>query len=91
MLAGPLTRVMAGGPGPVAEAAEQWLRVASPGLPLLLVALAGNGWLRGVQELRRPMVFVLAGSLVSLVLCPLLVHTAGLGLVGSAVANLAGQ
>ncbi|GAB4080042.1 MATE family efflux transporter [Modestobacter muralis] len=91
LLAGPLTRVMAGGPGPVAEAAEQWLRVASPGLPLLLVALAGNGWLRGVQELRRPMVFVLAGSLVSLVLCPLLVHTAGLGLVGSAVANVAGQ
>jgi putative MATE family efflux protein len=91
LLAGPLTRLMAGGAGPVADAAEQWLRVASPGLPLLLVALAGNGWLRGVQELRRPMVFVLAGSLVSLVLCPLLVHTAGLGLVGSAVANLAGQ
>jgi putative MATE family efflux protein len=91
LLAGPLTRLMAGGAGPVAEAAEQWLRVASPGLPLLLVALAGNGWLRGVQELRRPMVFVLAGSLVSLVLCPLLVHTAELGLVGSAVANLAGQ
>ena len=91
LLAGPLTRVMAGGAGPVAEAAEQWLRVASPGLPLLLVALAGNGWLRGVQELRRPMVFVLAGSLVSLVLCPLLVHAAGLGLVGSALANLVGQ
>ena len=91
LLAGPLTRLMAGGAGPVAEAAEQWLRVASLGLPLLLVALAGNGWLRGVQELRRPMVFVLAGSLVSLVLCPLLVHTAELGLVGSAVANLAGQ
>ena len=91
LLAGPLTRLMAGGPGPVADAAEEWLRVASPGLPLLLLALAGNGWLRGVQELRRPMAFVLAGSLVSLVLCPLLVHTAGLGLVGSAVANLVGQ
>jgi putative MATE family efflux protein len=91
VLAGPLTRLLAGGAGPVAEAAEQWLRVASPGLPLLLVALAGNGWLRGVQELRRPVGYVLAGSLVSLVLCPLLVHTAGLGLVGSAVANLAGQ
>jgi putative MATE family efflux protein len=34
---------------------------------------------------------VLAGSLVSLVLCPLLVHPVGLGLVGSAIANLAGQ
>ncbi|MCW2574775.1 MAG: dinF, partial [Modestobacter sp.] len=91
VLAGPLTRLLAGGAGPVAEAAEQWLRVASPGLPLLLVALAGNGWLRGVQDLRRPVGYVLAGSLISLVLCPLLVHVAGLGLVGSALANLAGQ
>jgi putative MATE family efflux protein len=91
LLAGPLTRLLAGGAGPVADAGEQWLRVASPGLPLLLVALAGNGWLRGVQELRRTMGNVLAGSGVGVVLCPLLVHPAGLGLVGSAVANVAGQ
>ena len=90
-LAGPLTRALAGGAGPVAEAGEQWLRIASLGMPLLLVSLAGNGWLRGVQELRRPMVYVLAGSLLSLVLCPVLVHPAGLGLPGSAVANVAGQ
>jgi putative MATE family efflux protein len=91
LLAGPLTRLLAGGPGPVAEAGEQWLRVAAFGAPLLLISLAGNGWLRGVQELRRPVRYVLAGSLLSLVLCPLLVHPAGLGLVGSAVANVAGQ
>jgi putative MATE family efflux protein len=35
--------------------------------------------------------FVVAGSLTSVVLCPLLVHVAGWGLVGSAVANVAGQ
>jgi putative MATE family efflux protein len=35
--------------------------------------------------------YVLAGSLVSLVLCPLLVHPVGLGLVGSAIANVSGQ
>ncbi|WP_116453201.1 MATE family efflux transporter [Blastococcus litoris] len=91
LLAGPLTRLLAGGGGAVAEAGEQWLRVASLGAPLLLVSLAGNGWLRGVQELQRPVRYVLAGSLLSLVLCPLLVHPAGLGLVGSAVANVAGQ
>ena len=91
LLAGPLTRRLAGGGGAVAEAGEQWLRIASFGLPLLLIALAGNGWLRGVQELRRPMAYVLAGSLVSLVLCPMLVHPAGMGLAGSAVANLVGQ
>ncbi|SOD92868.1 MATE family efflux transporter [Blastococcus haudaquaticus] len=91
VLAGPLTRLLAGSPGAVAEAGEQWLRVASLGAPLLLVSLAGNGWMRGVQELRRPVRYVLAGSLLSLVLCPLLVHPAGLGLVGSAVANVLGQ
>ncbi|WP_233495747.1 MATE family efflux transporter [Geodermatophilus sp. TF02-6] len=91
LLAGPLTRALAGGAGPVAAAGETWLRIAALGTPLLLVSLAGNGWLRGVQELRRPMRCVLAGSLASLVLCPLLVHPAGLGLPGSAVANVAGQ
>jgi putative MATE family efflux protein len=91
VLAGPLTRLLAGGAGPVAAAGEEWLRVASVGAPLLLISLAGNGWLRGVQELRRPVRYVLAGSLLSLVLCPLLVHPVGLGLVGSAVANVAGQ
>jgi putative MATE family efflux protein len=91
LFAGPLTRLLAGGAGPVAEAGEEWLRVAGCGAPLLLISLAGNGWLRGVAELRRPVHYVLAGSLLSLVLCPLLVYPAGLGLVGSAVANVTGQ
>ena len=91
VLAGPLTRTLAGSDGAVAAAGEQWLRVAGLGAPLLLVSLAGTGWLGGVRELRRPMDYVLAGSLVSLVLCPLLVHPAGLGLVGSAIANVTGQ
>lgn len=91
LLAGPLSRLLAGGEGPVAAAGEEWLRVAGLGAPLLLISLAGNGWLRGVAELRRPVRYVVAGVLVSLVLCPLLVHPLGLGLVGSAVANVAGQ
>src|SRR4051794_4801969 len=91
LLAGPLTRLLAGSGGPVATAGETWIRIASFGLPLLLLSLAGNGWLRGVQELHKPVRYVLAGSLVSLVLCPLLVHPVGLGLPGSAIANVAGQ
>ena len=91
LLAGPLTRLLAGSAGPVAQAGETWLRIASFGLPLLLLSLAGNGWLRGVQELHKPVRYVLAGSLVSLVLCPVLVFPVGLGLPGSAIANVVGQ
>ncbi|MCM0677920.1 MATE family efflux transporter, partial [Micromonospora phytophila] len=68
-----------------------WLRVAALGAPGLLLAAAGNGWLRGVQDTRRPLWFVLGPNLLSALLCPLLVYPAGLGLVGSAVANAAAQ
>ena len=90
-LAGPLSRALAGGAGPVATAGAHWLRTACLGVPFLLVGQAGNGWLRGVGDLRRPVRFVLAGYLVGVALCPVLVFPAGLGLEGSAVANVAGQ
>src|SRR6476620_7015172 len=41
LLAGPLTQLLAGGAGAVAQAGEGWLRIASLGAPLLLVSLAG--------------------------------------------------
>lgn len=92
--AGPLCRALAGGgPGAaeVAEGAAQWLRIAALGAPGLLLAMAGNGWMRGVQDTRRPVRYVIAASALSAVLCPVLVYPAGLGLVGSAVANATAQ
>ncbi|MGW3889483.1 MATE family efflux transporter [Micromonospora chokoriensis] len=86
-----LARTLAGGAGDVADAAEHWLRIAALGAPGLLLAAAGNGWLRGVQDTRRPLFFVLGPNLLSAVLCPLLVYPGGLGLVGSAVANVVAQ
>jgi putative MATE family efflux protein len=91
VLAAPIARTLAGGHADVASAAATWLRIAALGAPGLLLATAGNGWLRGVQELRRPMRYVLAANLVSAALCPLLVYAAGLGLAGSAVANATAQ
>ncbi|WP_328338971.1 MATE family efflux transporter [Micromonospora sp. NBC_00421] len=88
--AGPLTDLLAG-PGEVADAAERWLRVAALGAPGLLLAAAGNGWLRGVQDTRRPLWFVLGPNLLSALLCPLLVYPVGWGLTGSAVANAFAQ
>jgi putative MATE family efflux protein len=87
----PLTRALAGGETEVADSAATWLRIASLGAPGILLAMAGNGWMRGVQDTRRPMRYVLAANLLSAVLCPVLVYPAGLGLVGSAIANVAAQ
>ncbi|GAA2380899.1 MATE family efflux transporter [Dactylosporangium salmoneum] len=89
--AGPLTRALAGGAGDVASNAEGWLRIAALGAPGLMLGTAGNGWMRGVQDTRRPLYFVLAANGLSAALCPVLVYPAGLGLTGSAVANVAAQ
>ncbi len=92
--AGPLTRALAGN-GPdsavVAAGAATWLRVASLGVPGLLLAMAGNGWMRGVQDTRRPVLYVVAANGLSAIVCPLLVYPAGFGLVGSAIANVTAQ
>lgn len=90
----PLLGAIADG-GAIAEAALPWLRVAILGAPAILVSLAGNGWMRGVQDTARPLRYVVTGFALSAVLCPLLVYgwlgLPRLELVGSAVANLAGQ
>lgn len=93
-VAGPLTRAVAGDSA-IAGAALPWLRIAIFAAPAILISLAGNGWMRGVQDTVRPLRYVLVGFALSGVLCPLLVYGwLGLprwGLTGSAVANLAGQ
>jgi putative MATE family efflux protein len=87
----PLAELMAGGDEQVADAAAGWLRIAALGTPGLLLATAGHGWLRGVQDLWRPLRYVLGANLLSAGLCPLLVYPVGWGLTGSAVANVVAQ
>jgi putative MATE family efflux protein len=93
VLAGPLMSLLVGGPDAAAvrAAGELWFRIASLGVPAILLSLAGNGWMRGVQDTRRPVRYVVGGSALSMLLCPLLVYPAGLGLAGSAIANVAAQ
>ena len=94
LVAAPAVAAVAGD-GDIAAAALAWLRIAILGAPAILVSLAGNGWLRGVQDTARPLRYVAAGFGLSAVLCPLLVYgllgAPRLGLAGSAVANLVGQ
>jgi putative MATE family efflux protein len=89
--AGPLTSVLAGGAGATARAAESWFRIAVVGMPGVLLVLAGNGWMRGVQRTREPVRIVLVANALSAAASPLLVYAAGLGLDGSAIANVGAQ
>ncbi|MBP2370032.1 MATE family efflux transporter [Pseudonocardia parietis] len=94
LFAAPVAGVLAGG-GAIADGAVSWLRIALLGAPMVLVTLAGNGWMRGVQDTKRPMYYVLAGNGLSALMCPFLVHGVGdwdgWGLEGSAVANVVAQ
>lgn len=93
-LVGPLTTVLASD-AEVAARAGEWLRVAVWGIPCILIASAGHGWMRGVQRLRTPLVLVALGIGVSTVGCVVFVPGwgpfPGYGLVASAWSNLAGQ
>ena len=63
LVARPVVGLLAGdepGATQVAANAEIWLRIASLGAPGILLTLAGNGWLRGVHDARRPMRYVLS-------------------------------
>ncbi|GAB2820745.1 MATE family efflux transporter [Lentzea nigeriaca] len=90
LFARPVAELLAGN-GAVADAAVEWLRIALFGAPFILVTMAGNGWMRGVQDTRRPLKYILIGNGVSAVLCPALVYGAGWGLEGSAIANVVAQ
>ncbi|MBB5164654.1 MATE family efflux transporter [Mycobacterium sp. AZCC_0083] len=90
----PLLRLIADG-GEIADMALPWLRIAILGAPAILISLAGNGWMRGVQDTARPLRYVIVGFALSAVLCPTLVYgwlgLPRMELAGSAVANLVGQ
>lgn len=69
--------------------AAGWLRVSAFAIPLTLVIMAGNGWMRGVQNTRLPFVLTLCGLVPGAIALPILVNR--FGLVGSAWANLIGM
>jgi putative MATE family efflux protein len=90
LTADPLVSLLTGSSS-LHDPAEHWFRVALCGMPMVLLVLAGNGWMRGIQLTRSPVVIVLAANGLSAAASPLLVYTFGMGLVGSAWANLGAQ
>jgi putative MATE family efflux protein len=80
-----------GGHGRSGHFALVYFRIAALGLPAALVALAGQGYLRGVSNLRRPLEIVVAANVVNLVLELLFVYGFGWGIAGSAAGTAIAQ
>jgi putative MATE family efflux protein len=80
-----------GGDGHVADLAARYLRIAALGVPMALIALAGQGWLRGVSDLRTPLVIVVLANVANVVLELVLVYGLDLGLDGSAAGTVLAQ
>jgi putative MATE family efflux protein len=89
-LAGPLVHAL-GGEGHVADMAARYLRIGSIGIPMALIALAGQGWLRGMGDLRTPLVIVVAANGANVVLELLFVYGFDWGLDGSAWGTVLAQ
>ena len=80
-----------GGHGQSGHYALVYLRIAAVGLPAALVALAGQGYLRGVSNLRRPLEIVVVSNVANLVLEVLFVYVFHWGIAGSAAGTAIAQ
>lgn len=73
-----------GGEDGVYDAAVTYLRISAVGLPFVLLAVLGHGVLRGVNDLRRPLVVVAVANGVNVVAEIVAVYGLDLGVAGSA-------
>jgi len=80
-----------GGHGHSGDLALLYFRIAAVGLPAALIALAGQGYLRGVSNLRRPLEIVVAANVANLVLEVLFVYVFHWGIAGSAAGTAIAQ
>jgi putative MATE family efflux protein len=80
-----------GGHGLVATLAARYLRISAIGLPAALLALSGQGYLRGVERLREPLIIVVVASLANVVLELVFVYGLDMGLDGSALGTVIAQ
>jgi MATE family, multidrug efflux pump len=80
-----------GGEDEVADGAVLYLRIAAIGGPFFMIAAAGQGFLRGMGDLRTPLIILVAAHAVNVVLEVLFVYGFGWGLAGSAWGTVIAQ
>ncbi len=90
VLAGPIANLI-GGDSPARDLAARYLRLSAVGVAAQMVAIAGQGWLRGREQLRLALRLVLIGQAINIVAELLLVYVFDLGLDGSALGTVIAQ
>jgi MATE family multidrug resistance protein len=89
-VAGPLAGAM-GASGGVRDQAVTYLMIRALAAPAVLLVRAANGVYRGHQDTRTPFVVTLGINGINLVLDPLLIFGAGMGVAGAAWATVIAQ
>jgi putative MATE family efflux protein len=89
-LAAPAVHAL-GGAHRTGSLAVLYLRIGAIGLPFALITLAGQGYLRGISSMRRPLAIVVVSNLVNVVLELLFVYVFHWGLAGSAWGTVIAQ
>jgi putative MATE family efflux protein len=75
----------------VAPYAVTYLRISILGAPALLLALAGTGYLRGMQDTRTTLIVAVAANAANLLIELLFVYALDLGIAGSAWGTVIAQ
>src|SRR4029453_13341774 len=73
-----------GGEDQAADYAVQYLRIAAVGFPAAFLALGAQGYLRGIADLRTPLVILIAGNVANVFPELLFVYRFDWGSEGSA-------
>lgn len=89
-LGGPLLAIIGHGSG-VRGRAELYLDIVVAGVPAQLIALAGEGCLRGLGDLRSPLRILVAANAANVVLEVVFIYGLHMGLAGSALGTLIAQ
>jgi len=87
LAAEPLLSLLGGDDPEVHAHALAYFRISMPGIPAMLIGLAGVGYLRGLQDTRRPFVVALATAAFNLALEALLIFGLGFGIGASALST----
>jgi putative MATE family efflux protein len=89
-LARPVVELM-GGQGETADFATTYLRISALGLPFAFLVFGGQGYLRGISNLRTPLLIIVGGNAANAVLEVLFVYAFGWGIIGSAASTVIAQ